>query len=154
MTGRRLAPSSMSALLKKAVQRWLEAGVIDDNTARRIREFESQRQADAGAGLPVILAWSLGGILLGAGILLFVAAHWEKLGPGARFATVGGMVVAAHAAAATASSRPSTRQLGTVLHAVGTVGCGAAIYLVAQIFHLPEQWPLGLLLLGNHRTAS
>jgi uncharacterized membrane protein len=88
------------------------------------------------------LAISLGGILLGAGVLLFVAAHWEKFSPGARFGLVLSLVALFHIAAAFASERFPV--LSTTLHAIGTISVGAGVFLAGQIFNLQEHWPGGL----------
>lgn len=84
------------------VERWVEAGVLDLAAADRIRRWEVAHPTglpDRGVGWPVRLAVGLGGLLLSAGMLLFVAAHWDSLGPGARFTLVAGVVVALHLAA-------------------------------------------------------
>jgi uncharacterized membrane protein len=90
------------------------------------------------------LAISFGGLLLGAGVLLFVAAHWDTLSPGERFALVLLLVALFHVAGAFTAERFSV--LSTTLHAVGTISLGAGIFLAGQIFNLQEHWPGGLLL--------
>jgi hypothetical protein len=82
--------------------------------------------------------------LLGAGVLLFVAAHWDTLAPAYRFALVLLLVAVFHVAGALVSERFSV--LSTTFHAVGTVCLGAGIFLAAQIFNLQEHWPGGLML--------
>jgi uncharacterized membrane protein len=76
--------------------------------------------------------------------VLFVSAHWDELGPGARYTLVIAMVAVFHIAGGLA--RPSFRGLSTALHAVGTVATGAAIALVGQIFNIQEHWPAAVLL--------
>src|SRR5512138_2075651 len=68
---------------EEALARWLDAGLIEPGAAERIRAFEARR--GDGTRWPVRLAVGLGGLLLSAGILLFVAAHWDAIGPAARF---------------------------------------------------------------------
>jgi uncharacterized membrane protein len=122
--------------------RWTEAGLLDSETANRIREWEDHR----GGGLrwQAWLALGLGGLMLGAGVLLFVAAHWDALGPGARFAIVLAAVAGFHVAGAFAADRSDG--LALTLHACGTLALGGGIFLAGQIFHLEEHWPGGLLL--------
>jgi uncharacterized membrane protein len=121
--------------------RWVEAGLIDRATAAAIRAHEAGRAEVPRLRWPVAIVLGLGGLLLGAGLLLFVAAHWQWLSPTARFAVVFATLAALHLVAA-ASGVPALR---STLHAVGTVALGAGIYLVGQLFNLSEHWPSGLL---------
>jgi uncharacterized membrane protein len=126
-----------------ALRRWTQAGLIDAGAAERIRGWERGRDPDPGVRWPARLALGLGGLMVGAGILLFVAAHWDGLSPGRRFALVLVLIGGLHLAGA-ASER--SRALGATLHACGTVALGAGVFLAGQIFHLREHWPAGLLL--------
>jgi uncharacterized membrane protein len=126
-----------------ALRRWTEAGLIDAEAAGRIRGWERNRAPDPGARWPARLALALGGLMIGAGILLFVAAHWDGLSPGQRFGLVLVLVGGLHLAGAASQS---SRALATTLHACGTVALGAGVFLTGQIFHLQEHWPGGLLL--------
>ena len=79
------------------LNRWQSAGVLDADTTARIRAWESAqgtirtttREAESQSGTQVAgIAWQgrvaliLGGILLASGVVLFVSAHWDQLGPG------------------------------------------------------------------------
>jgi hypothetical protein len=126
------------------LERWVEAGLIDPATFDRIRAFEAASAERQKLRWPVVLAVSFGGLLVGAGVLLFVAAHWDELSPSARFALVLLLVAVFHAAGAFLMERFAV--LATVLHAVGTATLGAGIFLAGQIFNLQEHWPGGLML--------
>jgi len=134
----------MAANWERHLQRWTTAGLIDTPTADMIRAYEADREKAQGLRWPILIAIALGGLLFAAGILLFVAAHWDRLSPGTRFCLVLTLVAAAHFAGAIAASRFSI--LSTTLHAVGTICLGAGIYLTGQIFHLQEHWPGGVML--------
>ena len=64
----------MADSLKKRLERWVSAGVVDASTASRIRTFEESESSGERLRWPVLLAVALGGLLLCAGVLLFVAA--------------------------------------------------------------------------------
>jgi uncharacterized membrane protein len=92
----------------------------------------------------VILALVMGGILLGAGVLLFVAAHWDEVSPLVRLALVMAMLALFHVAGVVSRERFSG--FATTMHALGTVSCGAAIALIGQIFNMQEHWPAAVML--------
>jgi uncharacterized membrane protein len=124
--------------------RWQTAGVLDAETSDRIRAWESEQKRPSGLRWQVIVVLILGAILLACGVALFVSAHWDEIGPGARFAVVLGMVSVFHLGGGWARSR--FHGLSTALHAVGTVSTGAAIALVGQIFNIQEHWPAAVLM--------
>lgn len=144
--------------IESLLKRWQSAGVLDAATATRIRAYEfasapapmakaegpEQTARMTGASWQAIVALILGGILLACGVVLFVSAHWDELGPGARYTVVMLMVTVFHVGGAMA--REKYHGLSTALHAVGTVSTGAAIALVGQIFNIQEHWPAAILL--------
>ena len=140
------------------LNRWQSAGILDADSAARIRAWESEQQASAvlrefeprRVARETGLAWQgrvaliLGGILLASGVVLFVSSHWDQLGPLMRYLLVMAMVIIFHLGGAiTRDKYPAT---SSTLHAVGTVSTGAAIALVGQIFNIQEHWPAAVLL--------
>jgi uncharacterized membrane protein len=73
------------------LSRWSGAGRLDEATASSIRNYEATQATPAGRRWQVVIVLLLGGILLGAGVLLFVAAHWDDVSPIGRLALVLGM---------------------------------------------------------------
>jgi uncharacterized membrane protein len=128
---------------EKALDRWVEARLVDPLTASRIRDFESS-SGRKGLRWPAILAVSFGALMLSAGVLLFVAAHWDELSPSQRFTLVLSMVALFHLAAGLLGSKVPS--VGIALHLAGTISLGAGIYLAGQIFNLEEHWPGGIML--------
>ncbi len=126
------------------LNRWLSAGVLDAEAADRIRAYETEQEHPSGLRWQGLVALILGALLLAAGVVLFVSAHWDQIGPGSRFAVVIAMVTLFHLGGA--CTRKSFRSLSTALHGVGTVATGAAIALVGQIFNIQEHWPAAVLL--------
>jgi uncharacterized membrane protein len=145
------AAEQLDDRLDDRLQGWVDAGLIDAQSAERIRAYESAHESQ-GRRWPVILAIAFGSIMVAAGILLFVAAHWDDLSPTQRFLLVLAMLFGFHLAAG--ALLPRLRSLGMALHAVGTVALGGGIFLAAQIFNLQEHWPGGILLWAIGATLS
>lgn len=141
----------MSNSWQAALARWTGAGVLDAASADRIRAWEAEHGGDAGKSRLALIAFGLGGLLLIAGVLLFVAAHWDDLSPAGRFALVLALIAVAHAGGALAAK--SSAGLSATLHAVGTGALGAGIYLAGQIFNMAEHWP-GALMLWSFGAAA
>jgi uncharacterized membrane protein len=74
--------------LETRILRWTEAGLIDSQTGARILAFEAGQEKHASLRWPAVLALAFGGILLAAGVTLFVAAHWYEMSPTMRFSLV------------------------------------------------------------------
>lgn len=127
--------------LNAELERWTRAGLIDEDQASRIRAFEAARTT--GISWPVRLALLFGAVMLAAGVLLFVSAHWDSLSPAVRFGLVLATLAALHLGAAAASPFPALR---SALHAVGTIALGGAIFVTGQIFNLEERWSAGILM--------
>ena len=134
----------MANPLDKQIERWISAGVVDASAAARIRTFEESQGPSERLRWPVLLAVALGGLLLCAGVLLFVAAHWDELSPAWRFTLVMFLVAVFPIAGALTEERFSA--LSTTFYAIGTICVGAGIFLTAQIFNLQEHWPTGILM--------
>ena len=113
--------TDIEALLK----RWQTAGVLQAGSAERIRAYESEYKQPVGLRWQGKIALILGALLLGCGVALFVSAHWDDIGPGARLAVVAGMIAVFHLAGG--FTRTGFPGLSTSLHAVGTVAAGAGI---------------------------
>jgi hypothetical protein len=128
----------------RQLARWIDAGLIDEETAGRIRAFEGARGDSSRWRWFTWLALVFGGLTIGAGTLLFVSAHWDSLSPSVRFALVTALVALFHVSGALVTERFPA--MATTLHAIGTMALGAGIFLAAQIFNLDEHWPSGLLL--------
>lgn len=130
--------------LEERIQSWVEAGLIDAQAGKRVLTYENERERHAARKWPVLLALIFGGILVAAGVTLFVAAHWNELSPSVRFSLMILMVAVFHAGGAFAGDRFPA--FSKTLHSLGTITLGGAIFLTAQIFNLHEDWATGVLL--------
>ena len=138
------AACGMADSWQSVLDRWSGAGLLDAGAAERIRAFEATRDHSSRLRWPTLLAIAFGALMLAAGVLLFVSAHWDELSPAGRFSLVLLMVAIFHVGGAALSQRSPA--ISTALHGVGTMALGAGIFLAAQIFNLQEHWPGGILL--------
>jgi uncharacterized membrane protein len=134
----------MSRNWQESLERWTGAGLVDQAAAARIRAWEVEHGGEERKSRLALIAFAFGGLLMTAGVLLFVAAHWDRLAPSGRFALVLAMIAVLHAAGAFAAR--SSAGLSATLHAAGTAALGAGIYMSGQIFHMAEHWPGALML--------
>ncbi|HTC88964.1 MAG TPA: DUF2157 domain-containing protein [Bryobacteraceae bacterium] len=134
----------MQIELESSLDRWTHASLLNSEQAARIREFEAAYAPRRSARVPILIGVALGGVMLAAGVLLFVAAHWMNLSPMQRMALLVFAVAGSHLAAAFSADRFPA--MAVTLHAVGTAALGGAIFLAGQIFNMQEHWPTGVLL--------
>src|ERR1039457_6812519 len=120
--------------IESLLNRWQTAGALDAEAAARIRAFEEKQEKPSGLRWQGLVALILGAILLACGVALFVSAHWDQLGAGARYAIVIALVSIFHLAGGYV--RGGFPGMSTTLHAVGTLSTGAAIALAGQIFNI------------------
>src|SRR5262245_4591007 len=142
---------SYRARLERSLSRWEQAGWVTGAGAQAIRA----ELAAAGRGIAMAPAFAiLGAILLGFGAMLFVAANWQAMSKLARLSLLGAGLWLAYGAAAVLF----VRSLSAFAHAAVLVGVGlfgASIMLIAQMYHIDEHppdgvltWALGALLAG------
>lgn len=134
----------MAEAWARQLTHWTDAGLIDQDTADRIRTFERTHADSNRLRWPILIALTFGALTIAAGTLLFVSAHWDTLSPFARFGLVITLVAGFHVGAALTADRFPA--MATTLHGIGTAALGAGIFLAGQIFNLDEHWPGGLML--------
>lgn len=122
---------------RAALERWHAAGLIDTETAAKIVAFEAEPTATKRLEWPVLVALAFGGIALGAGLLLLIAAHWDSFGITARCTAAISMAVVLHGAGIFTGDAPRFRAM---FHLLGSIAFGAAIFLLDEIFHQKSGW--------------
>jgi uncharacterized membrane protein len=130
---------------------WEREGLISLAQAEVLRgRYPVQSQS----GWSRLILTALGAIVFGLGAILLIAYNWADMHRYAKLALVFGALLVAHVWALVASRRQ--RPVASEgLHALGTMLFGAAIWLVAQIYHMDSHypnafaaWSAGALLLG------
>jgi LPXTG-motif cell wall-anchored protein len=115
--------------VEKEGPRWVERGIVSTEQYRQILSLYDEKKHAIGV-LPL-----LGSMLVGLGILSFVAANWQDIPQLARLAMIAVVMVLFYAGGESLLKKGYDR-LGISLVAVGLVTFGAGIVLVGQMFHL------------------
>lgn len=128
--------------LEADLTQWEADGVIAPAAAASIRQ--ALLPLSPGINIAVVVG-IVGGLLISAAFLAFIAAHWTEIPRLARFATlIAGMVVAGGLGAWFASTGRAV--LADLCAAIGAIIFGAGIALVGQMYHLGEDFAGGMLL--------
>src|SRR6266852_8503757 len=136
--------------LEADVARWQAENVITPAIGETIRN--SLPPLGAGINIPVVVG-IVGGLLIAAAFLAFVAANWMEIARALRFAILlTGIAVAYGIGAAFARSGRSV--LADLAASVGAIIFGAAIALVGQMYHLGDDFAAGMLLWAAGALAA
>ncbi len=124
---------------------WVDEGLVTREQAERIlarygAELPSARQHSLGYYVLVSLAALFGGLSL----LVFVSANWDQIPRGVR---MGGLIVLTLAfhGVGLALYRRKAEDFASIWFFLGCLAYGTSIFLIAQIYHLGEHYPDGIL---------
>ncbi|MDD5064065.1 MAG: DUF2157 domain-containing protein [Phycisphaerae bacterium] len=143
--------------LKQELQIWQSDGIITPGQSTAINQRYMLDQT-AGESRNIVLSaiYIIGAVLVAAGVISFVAAHWDKITPSVKIAVIISFMLACHLSGfyLWKISGKSPR-LGHALITLGTLVFGANIGLLAQIFHIEANfyngmyaWAIGALVMA------
>ncbi|MCJ7783760.1 MAG: DUF2157 domain-containing protein [Desulfobacterales bacterium] len=131
---------------------WLKEGIIlPDQKERILARYRLLKTADeeAGPGKLITTISILGSILVGAGVILFIASNWSAIPNWGRLFIVFSSMLASYGSGFylryEAKSYP---KVGASLILLGSFIFGAGMFLIAQIYHITVHYPNGPLLWG------
>jgi len=78
---------------------------------------------------------------VGLGIIIYVAANWDVIPAWARVSMLVGLTAATNVAGWLLLTRFDYPRVGVAMLVVGALAYGAAIHLIAQIYHVPVNHP-------------
>ncbi len=137
---------SYGSRLEADLPRWAAAGwVSDDGVKAILAEVREQEASTSGPNRLISILSVLGAILIGAGVLSFVAANWQDMPRLFRLGLLVTCIWASYGAAA-ATFRRGLDAFAHALVLLGSVIFGASIMLVAQMYHMNGNPPDAVLL--------
>jgi uncharacterized membrane protein len=138
--------------LEKEMDLWLKEGIIlPDQKERILARYRLLKTADekAGPGKLITTISILGSILVGVGVILFIASNWSAIPNWGRLLVVFSSMLASYGFGFylryEASNYP---KVGASLILLGSLIFGAGMFLIAQIYHITVHYPNGPLLWG------
>lgn len=114
------------------IERWVAAGLIDRPTATRLAA-DVDKNAGKAFSFGNVLA-IMAAVLLGASVLIFVAANWEFIPRIARVISLFALILVSYVGGAVLKERGNG--FGEALYLVGAAAFGGSIALIGQMYHL------------------
>jgi uncharacterized membrane protein len=145
MTNRKIS-NQFRELLKQELSIWQTDGLISaEQSAALSQKYRLDQMQKESTRLLLFVIYIIGAVLVGAGVISFVAANWESIPAAAKVAMIVALMVACHLIGYYLW-RISARspRLGHALVVLGTLVFGANIGLMAQIFHIKSNFYNGL----------
>lgn len=136
--------------LEADLARWQAEGLLPPKSADAIRA--TLRPVPEGITIATVVA-IVGGLLIAAAFLAFIAANWTAIGRPLRFAMLLTGIVVAYGVAAVLD-RSDRDHLADLSVGVGSIIFGSAIALVGQMYHLGEDFAAGVLLWTSGAMAA
>lgn len=154
MEGTGVSDASTGSNSSRAPREWLRAesalwraeGLITpEQQAAILARYPAEKLAGRGRTTGVII--TLGALLIGLSVILFIAHNWWQIPIWLKLSGILALVLAAHGLGYWLwQVRGTYPRSGHAMVLLGCVLYGAGIWLVAQIFHLESHWPNGFLL--------
>ncbi|MBF0344620.1 MAG: DUF2157 domain-containing protein [Nitrospirae bacterium] len=134
--------------LAKETQTWVSDGII---TAEQ-KELILNRYERAGSESSdrfITTISIMGAVLVGVGVILFVASNWDKIPSwGKLFLIYAVLVITYGAGFFLRYEKGNFPKVGGALIFLGSIIFGAGIFLIAQIYNVSSHYPNGMLMWG------
>ncbi|MEN3332559.1 MAG: hypothetical protein V7641_1924 [Blastocatellia bacterium] len=129
------------AALKSELPLWIEEGFLSADHAKRLSETYQLEQLTAESSrLLSAVIFTIGGLLLGGGVIAFVAANWDSLATPLKLVLLFATLLGFHLTGYWLWHIRGWTRLGHALIFAGCLTFGANIGLIAQIFNIRGDW--------------
>ena len=149
----------MRKAVKNALEFWQSEGLLTPEKAQELSVRLEERDKSLEPGRAVAIFGTIGAVLVGLGVILFVGSNWAYMGPSARTM----ILLAGYALVVVGAVGVERRDLPKVADAIwllATLMLGANIFLFAQIHNQSLTfwqgtlaWTIGALALGYARSS-
>ncbi|MDD5073201.1 MAG: DUF2157 domain-containing protein [Candidatus Omnitrophica bacterium] len=141
--------SDFKSQILKEIEDWQKEGLIsaeqEKNLTSRYSLPEIASEKSALAKIITFLS-IFGSILVGIGVILFFASNWRGISKPVKLLLILSSIFAAYSIGYTLSYiRETYSKTGKAIILLGSILFGSGIYLVAQIYHFPANYPAGVL---------
>lgn len=144
------------AALKREIPAWKEQGVLTEDDAGHLRSlYELDDLGKESSRLLAAVLFTLGSLMIGGGVISFVAAHWNEISRGPKVILLFVALLAFHIAGYWLRYRSDWPRLGHALIFCGCLVFGANIGLLAQVYQVSGEWyrAFGVWALGSLAMA-
>lgn len=144
----RKTPRNLYIWLKKELEIWRQEKIISDEQAERIKEkyhLSQIEEKDSTARLITVISL-IGALLVGSGIILFIASNWQTIPKPARLFIIFGIILGVnHTGYYLRYIKGIYPKVGLALIFLGSILFGVGIWLVAQTYNITSRWHSGIL---------
>ena len=142
----------MAQSAEQALAYWEQKGLL---TETKIKELRASLKDEPVPHRALSIFSAVGAILVGLGVILFVSSHWEEMTPTLKVVVLLAGILSSGILGYWLAYEKDYERTGQGLLFVNVLIYGAAIFLIAQIYHLELQfwwgmflWMVGTLFLG------
>jgi uncharacterized membrane protein len=137
----------------KLIEKWVHEGTITQAQAEKMLVDSTERQKDTSSNNFVITISTIGAILLGVGVILFVASNWQMMPDMVKtILLIGSTFLFYFLGYDFKYHRRDLPKVGAALLFLGGILFGATLFLLAQIYHVEANshiialiWLIGIL---------
>lgn len=130
--------------LSQQLRMWVNQGILEPGQADRILLEKPGFQEKQNLLTRILI--SISALLFGLGIISFFAFNWADMPKWLKLATIFIGFIGVHLAGLFLGQNRLKKNLAEFFHLLGTLLFGAGIMLIAQIYHINEHTPNGVLL--------
>jgi len=144
------------AALEREIPAWTDQGILTEDGAGQLRSlYELDNLRKESSRLLAAAVFTFGSLLLGGGVISFVAAHWNEISRGPKVVLLFAALLVFYIAGYWLRYRSDWPRLGHALIFCGCLVFGANIGLLAQVYQVSGEWyrAFGVWALGSLAMA-